>query len=294
MPPNNGQQYYGNSAQQNPSPATPGQSFMPPQVTPPAQQLPTTGGDTTNTASAQRRNPNSTQNTLLLSEVRDGLVIMNDGSMRAVITCRSINFDLMSEREREAVEFSYQQFLNSLYFPIQISIRSQKVDLGPYLERLEKVRHEQDNLLLGVLMDDYIEFINILARETNIMDKSFFVVIPYYPAGDVGSAVNNSKNLLSNLFTPQTPQRIRIDENTYNKGRDELKNRVSTVINGLAQLGVRSVQLDTKQLGELYYNVYNPDTAVREPIGDFTNLSAPVITKGSGTAPQPHLDREIT
>ena len=221
------------------------------------------------------------------------MAIMNDGSMRAVVTCRSINFDLMSEREREAVEYSYQNFLNSLYFPVQILIRSQKVDIGPYLDLLEKIRRDQDNMLLGVLMDDYIAFIAALSQETNIMDKSFFIVIPYYPAGDVNSAVNQSKNMLGSLFGSTTQQHMRIDEATYNKSKDEIRNRVQTVINGLLQIGIRSTQLSTKELGELYYNIYNPDTAVREPLGDFTSLAAPIITKGSGQAPQPHLDKEI-
>lgn len=221
------------------------------------------------------------------------MAIMNDGSMRAIVACQSINFDLMSDREREAVEYSYQNFLNSLYFPVQILIRSQKVDIGPYLDLLERIRRDQDNMLLGVLMDDYISFIAALAQETNIMDKSFFIVIPYYPAGDVNSAVNQSKNLLGSLFGSTTQQRIRIDEVTYNKSKDEIRNRVQTVINGLLQIGIRSAQLNTKELGELYYNVYNPDTAVREPIGDFTALNSPIITKGPGQAPQPHLDREV-
>lgn len=281
-----------------PQPGTPasppqaivGGSALPAAPPPPA---PTVGGSPQVTSTGtKQKNPNSTQNALLISEIRDSLVVMNDGSMRAIVTCRSINFDLMSDREREAVEYSYQQFLNSLYFPIQILIRSQKVDLGPYLERLAKLRREQDNMLLGVLMDDYIDFIANLADQTNIMDKSFFVVVPYYPAGDVGSAVNTSKNFLSNLFAPQTQQRIRIDETTYRKGQDELKNRIGTVVNGLLQLGIRSVQLNTKELGELYYNVYNPDTAVREPLGNFENLTAPIVTKGQGKAPQPHLDKE--
>lgn len=239
------------------------------------------------------RNPNSSQNSLLIAELRDSMAIMNDGSMRAVVACRSINFDLMSDREREAVEYSYQNFINSLYFPIQIMIRSQKVDIGPYLDLLEKIRRDQDNMLLGVLMDDYISFIGLLSQETNIMDKSFFIVVPYYPAGDVNNAVNQSRNMLGSLFGGNKQQRIRIDEATYNKAKDEIRNRVQTVINGLLQIGIRSSQLNTKQLGELYYNIYNPDTAVREPLGDFNNLNSPIITKGQGSAPTPHLDREI-
>jgi len=148
-------------------------------------------------------------------------------------------------------------------------------------------------MLLGVLMDDYIGFINALAQETNIMDKSFFIVVPYYPAGDVNSAVAQSRNMLGGIFGNNQQQRIRIDEATYNKAKDEIRNRTQTVINGLLQIGIRSSQLNTKELGELYYNVYNPDTAVREPLGDFSNLNAPIITKGQGQAPQPNLDREV-
>jgi hypothetical protein len=238
------------------------------------------------------RNPNSTQNSLLVTEIRDGLVVMNDGSFRAVIACKSINFDLMSDREREGVEYSYQSFLNSLYFPVQIFIRSQRVDIAPYIERLDKVRRSQDNMLLGVLMDDYINFIAALAEETNIMDKSFFVVVPYYSGGDVGNAVENSKNMLTGMLAPQKQMHIKIDQQMYAKAKDELSNRVNTVLNGLFQIGIRSVQLNTKELSELYYNVYNPDTAVREPIGNLDNVTgAAVIRKGQGKAPEPHLER---
>lgn len=261
-----------------------------PQPGQPAAAQPGKGGKAG--APVPQGNPNSTQNALLISEIRDNMVIMNDGTMRAIVACRSINFDLMSDRERESVEYAYQQFLNSLYFPVQICIRSQKVDIGPYLERLGKIRRDQDNMLLGVLMDDYIAFISALAQETNIMEKNFFVVVPYYPSGDMSSAVNSSKNFLANLVAPQKQQHIRIDEATFAKAKDEIKNRVSTVVNGLMQMSIRSTQLNTKELGELYYNSYNPDTAVREPLGNFEDLSAPIVTKGQGNAPQPHLDKE--
>ncbi|EDK72769.1 hypothetical protein TM7_0071 [candidate division TM7 genomosp. GTL1] len=238
------------------------------------------------------RNPNSTQSSLLIAELRDGMAVMNDGSFRAIVTCKSINFDLMSSREREGVEYSYQSFLNSLYFPVQIFIRSQRVDLGPYLDRLIKVRQAQDNMLLGVLMDDYIDFMSALSEQANIMDKSFFVVVPYYPAGDMGSAVNTSKNFFASLFATQQKGSVRIDQNTYEKAKDEIKNRVDVVTSGLFQIGIRSVQLSTKELGELYYNVYNPDTAVREPIGNFEELTSTFVQKGQGEASRPYVDRE--
>jgi type IV secretory pathway VirB4 component len=236
------------------------------------------------------RNPNTTQNTLLISEMRDQMVIMNDGSFRAVIACQSINFDLMSEREREGVEYSYQSFLNSLYFPVQIFIRSQRVDIGPYIERLSKIRREQDNMLLGVLMDDYINFIAALSQETNIMDKDFYIVVPYYPTGDVNAIVANSRNFFSALLKPEKQQHIQIDQTAYAKAKEEISNRVNAVLSGLFQMGVRGSQLNTKQLAELYYNVYNPDTAVREPLGNFENLTSTFVQKGTGQAPQSHLE----
>lgn len=280
-------------ATNTPLPSLTPQDIIAPQQPQPQPQSPAPQAAQNQPPASQTKRPkNSSQNSLILSELRDSMVIMNDGSMRAVITCRSINFDLMSDQEREAVEFSYQSFLNSLYFPVQILIRSQKVDLGPYLDRLDKIRRDQDNMLLGVLMDDYIDFITALAQETNIMNKSFYVVVPYYPAGDLTTITNSSRNLITNLFAPQSQQRLTIDEATYNKAKDEIRNRVQTVLNGLNQIGIHGVQLNTKELGELYYNVYNPDTAVREPLGNFENMTASVITKGSGKAPQPQLERE--
>lgn len=235
------------------------------------------------------KNPNTTQNSLLISEIRDGMVIMHDGSFRAVIASKSINFDLMSSREREGVEFSYQNFLNSLYFPVQIFIRSQRVDIGPYIDRLVGIRKSQDNMLLNVLMDDYISFIDILSQEANIMDKSFFIVIPFYPAGDINNVIEQGKGFFGKIFAKPSNTATRIDKVSYEKARDEIKNRVDAVLSGLFQIGVKSTPLTTKELGELYYNVYNPDTAVREPLGNFENVTATYVRKGAGEAPRPHL-----
>lgn len=232
---------------------------------------------------------NTTQNSLLISEMRDSMVIMGDGSFRAVIACKSINFDLMSSREREGVEYSYQNFLNALYFPVQIFIRSQRVDIGPYIDRLATIRRSQDNMLLNVLMDDYINFIDILSQEANIMDKSFFVIVPYYPTGDLSNVLEQSRGIFSKLFSKQQATATRIDKVAYEKAKDEIKNRVDSVTSGLFQIGVKSVQLNTKELGELYYNMYNPDTAVREPLGDFENVTSTYVRKGEGEAPRPHL-----
>lgn len=242
-----------------------------------------------------KANPNSTQNSLQIAEIRDGIVIMNDGSFRSVIMVKSINFDLMSPQEREAVEYSYQGFLNSLYFPVQIFIRSQKVDLRPYIERLDKIRSEHDNMLLALLMEDYIAFIADLSQQTNIMDKKFYVIIPYFPVADITKALTQSKNFFSGLMGlfSNKEQHVVINEAELNNAKDELRNRVQAVLAGLQQSSIQGLPLDTQELIELYYDTYNPDTATRQQLKNFNDLNAPVVEKGRGLAPQPELDREL-
>ncbi len=230
--------------------------------------------------SPNTESPTSTQSTLLISEIRDNVVIMKDGSFRAVVACKSINFDLMSDTEREGVEYSYQNFLNSLKFTTQILVRSQRVDIGPYIEQLSEIRRNNDNMLLGVLMDDYINFIDILSQEANIMDKSFFIVIPFYSSPDAEKVVEQTKNFFKSFSKSKAPEITRIDRATYDKALSELTNRVDSVISGLFQIGIHSVRLNTKELGELYYNFNNPDTAVREPLVDFANLATMYVKKG--------------
>jgi hypothetical protein len=247
------------------------------------------------TKPATSPNPNSTQNMLQIAEIRDGIVIMSDGSFRSVVMVNSINFDLMSRAEQEAVEFSYQNFLNSLYFPLQIFIRSQKVDMGPYIEKLDKVRSEHDNMLLALLMDDYVDYIESLSEQTNIMDKKFYIVIPFFPKIDAQKTFTQSKNFLTGftaLFSKQD-QHVVINEEDLEKAKSELRNRVQTVLDGLMQCGIQSLPLDTEELIELYYDTYNPDTATRQQLKDFDAMQADVVTKGDGTAPQPNLEREL-
>jgi type IV secretory pathway VirB4 component len=242
---------------------------------------------------APKSNPNSTQNTLLISEIRDGVVIMNDGSFRSVVMVKSINFDLMSPQERDGVEYAYQGFLNSLYFEIQISVHSSRVDLGPYLEKLDKIRAEHDNMLLALLMEDYIVYMDNLAQQTNIMDKKFYVVIPFFPTVDAQKAVQASKSFFGSAFGKKE-QAVTINEATLEAAKTELRNRVQLVLSGLMQCGVQGLPLDTQELIELYYDVYNPDTATRQQLKNFDDLTAPIVTKGVGQAYQPNLDRELT
>lgn len=262
MPPN----------QQLPNQQIPNQQF-------PNQQVETSSVDLSQKIHETPKNPNSTQNTLLLSEVRENMVIMTDGTFRAVVACQPINFDLMSQSEQEAVEYGYQNFLNSLTHPIQIIARSQRVDIGPYLDKLINIRNSNDNMLLNLLMDDYINFVDILAQDANIMDKSFFIIIPYFPLGELNTPLDQSKGFFNILFSKAPPSVVKIDSKTYERAKTDLANRVNSIVNGLSNVGIKSVPLNTKELGELYYNFYNPDTALREPLGNFNEAASTYVRK---------------
>ncbi len=284
--------------QAGPQPAFPGYpqpgAQLPPQAYPaPQPNVPVTG--TPPQPPPIKANTNSTQNTLQIAEIRDGIVIMNDGSYRSVVMVKSINFDLMSPQEQEAVEYSYQGFLNSLYFPIQIFIRSQKVDLQPYIEKLDKIRTEHDNMLLALLMEDYIGYIDNLSQQTNIMDKRFYVVIPYSPTVDVQKALTQSKNFFSGVVGIFNSKELHvvINEAELEAAKTELRNRVQSVLSGLLQSSIQGLPLDTQELIELYYDTYNPDTATRQQLKNFNSMTADVVTKGTGVAPQAHLQREL-
>jgi len=216
----------------------------------------------------------------LISEIRDGLVIMKDGSFRAVVAAQSINFDLMSPNEQDSVEYAYQSFLNSLTFNIQIAIRSQKIDIGPYLEKLTAIRRNQDNMLLNVLMDDYMIFIDALAKEANIMDKSFFVCFSYGAEDKMKQTAQATKKGFSALLTP-TPQAVKIGRPEFESAKTEMARRSAAIIDGLRAVGVPAVRLDTRALAMLYYNFNNPDTAVNQPLVDWQRYTHLYTTKGT-------------
>jgi len=225
----------------------------------------------------------STQNTLLISEIKDGVVVMRDGSLRGVILGSAINFDLMSSAEQGSVEFAYQGFINSLHFPIQIVIKSQRIDLTGYMEKLAALRGEQPNELLGALMDDYIANVRTLVDEVNIMDKQFYVVVPYFPPLNV----QKSSTLINGLkaaFEP-TPV-ITVAEEDFRKYKQELSQRMALAASGMSQMGIRAISLGTQELVDLYYSWYNPEVAQNQKLIDVAQMVTPVVTKGEGTAPR--------
>jgi type IV secretory pathway VirB4 component len=237
----------------------------------------------TSNAGSARNTGKSTQNSLLISEIKDGVVVMRDGSLRAAILGSAINFDLMSQQEQDAVEFAYQGFLNSLHFPIQISIRSRRIDLDGYIEKLQALQTEQSNQLLALLMEDYIANIKALVEEVNIMDKQFYVVVPYFPP----AVEMRSKNILTNMTAAFNPSPVvTVNETDFNEYKKELSQRVALVSSGLTQMGIRAIALNTQELIDLYYSWYNPDTATNEKLIDASQLQTAAVTKGEGQAPR--------
>jgi type IV secretory pathway VirB4 component len=228
----------------------------------------------------------STQDTLLISEIRDGIVVMRDGSLRSVIMASAINFDLMSASERDAVEYAFQNFLNSLHFPIQIVIKSQRIDLESYIAKLQQLRTDQDNDLLAMLMDDYIANIKALIEEVNIMDKQFLVVVPFFPPAITNLRRANVITGLAGVFKKQTITTL--GEADFTAFKEELSQRVQLVSSGLGQIGVRNIPLNTQELIDLYYSSYNPDVAQQQRLVDAAQLQTAAVTKGAGDAPQ-HL-----
>jgi hypothetical protein len=131
------------------------------------------------------------------------------------------------------------------------------------------------------------------------MDKSFYVVVPYLPNKESEqrnlNIANESKSIVSGLGSlfSNTQTHVVIDEQKLEEAKTELRNRVQGVLSGLNECGVKSIPLDTQELIELYYGAYNPDTSTRQKVKNFDDLTAPVVTKGEGRAPQPNLDKEL-
>lgn len=194
-----------------------------------------------------------TQSFLKLSEIRDECIIMQDGTLRAVLAVSSTNFDLKSEEEQNALIYSYQRFLNSLDFHIQILLQSRKMDIGEYTEKLKGVMERQTNELLRMQTGEYIEFINRLVESANVMNKNFYVVVPYEmsvtPVGGGG--------FFSKIFGTGTAKQISAKQQAFIDYKKQLDERASTVAANLGSAGLRVVRLNTDQLIELVYNSYN-------------------------------------
>ena len=192
------------------------------------------------------------QNVLQIEEIRDGTLVLKDKSLRAVLMASSINLALKSADEQTAVILQFQSFLNSLDFPIQIFIQSRKLNIEPYLDTLKESQKKQVNDLLKIQIAEYIEFIRTFVHASNIMSKTFFIVVPYTTAAATQSKITG----IFNFGRSSTPKALTPE--VFEEYKKQLWQRVDHVIQGIIRTGVRAVPLNTEEIIELYYGLYNP------------------------------------
>lgn len=201
----------------------------------------------------------STQLYLKVSEIRDDAAILKNGGLRMVLKTSSVNLNLKSEQEQNAVIYSYQNFLNSLEFPIQIVVRSKKLDLEQYIDKLKKIGVKQGNPLLQKQTFEYIEYVSRLVEYADIMEKQFYVVIPQDPIGEERRSF--FKSFLESIFPGDSVSKIKQRHAQFAELKKRLTQRVNTVRAGLESCGLRADPLNTQELIELFYETYNPLTS---------------------------------
>ena len=194
-----------------------------------------------------------------IKEVRNGVIILKDGGLRAILIASSINLSLKSSDEQIAIINQFQNFLNGLDFPTQISIQSRRLDIRPYLLMLEARLKEQTEPLLKIQTKEYIEFIKSFTDEVNIMTKTFFVVVPYS-----STIIKTKDGILDSFIGGGAPKKQvedtkkALDLASFEEKRSQLEQRINVIVSGLSGIGIRSSQLKTDEIVELFYKTFNP------------------------------------
>ncbi|HEC30497.1 MAG TPA: hypothetical protein ENI66_00590 [Candidatus Yonathbacteria bacterium] len=199
----------------------------------------------------------SAQSFVPIKEVRDGIVILKDGTMKIILMTSSVNFALKSEDEQTGLLMQFQNFLNSLEFTTQISIQSRRLDIKPYLATLQERVKGQLNDLMRIQTEEYIEFIRSFTESTNIMTKTFLVIVPYAPE----ALLNTKRKILDKIILKKDgikAKPAKIDLEIFEEARSQLQQRANVIKQGLARVGVRAVPLGTEEIIEMYYKIFNP------------------------------------
>lgn len=197
------------------------------------------------------------QNFVPISEIRDGIVMLKNGEMRAVLLATPLNLGLKSFDEQQATISGFQNFLNALEFPIQIVSSSRRLDIRPYLLSLENRIPEIKEELLRVQTREYIEFIRWFNEQYNIMSKFFYVVIPYN-GGFTSSKQTGMFAGIGDLLGGSKTSQQSADTKHFEESRSQVEQRIAVVQQGLTGVGVQTTQLDTAALIEVYHGLFNP------------------------------------
>lgn len=213
----------------------------------------------------------STQAYLDIAAIKDGIVVLENGGLRAVLLVTSVNFALKSPEEQEDIVLRYQGFLNSLHTPIQIVMQSRKLDLTDYLTKLRANAESQSNDAIRSQTVSYVAFMERLISVANIMDKRFYVIVPLDPDN------LRARGFIDRLLHPAKQITVTMTEQQFENYKTQLSERVNLIASGLGAMGLRSTQLSTQQLIELYYSTYNPEAAVHERLSGAEELTSGVV-----------------
>ncbi|MFA6383621.1 MAG: hypothetical protein WCX17_04340 [Parcubacteria group bacterium] len=216
---------------------------------------------------AKKASTSPTQQFLDVAEVREEAIVLKSGALRSVLAVSAINYDLKSSEEQDAIVNQYQNFLNSLDFPVQILISSRKLNIEKYVSFIETKEKVQENELLRLQISEYKNFIHQLVAVSNIMEKNFYIIVPFSPIE------NKDTGLLSNLGNMINPKKNILEKReNFEIYRNQLFQRVDHVIAGLSGIGLRIVPLQTQDLIELLYESYNPKVFNEEELGKMEEL----------------------
>ncbi len=199
----------------------------------------------------------ATQQFVQVEDVKSGVVYLKDGSLRAILMVNGINFDLKSETEQNTILHGFQEFLNGLDFSVQLFVHSRKLNIKPYLLRIEERKVQEKNELLKTQIEEYIEFVRTFVEQNPIISKRFFVIVPY----DVIQAVHRAKGFLSGLIGKKKGEEVM---SGAEQGAQQLQHRVEEVTSNLEAIGLRVTPLQDEEIVELYYNLYNPELVEKQ------------------------------
>lgn len=194
----------------------------------------------------------STQEHLDIDEIRDDLVVLKNGESVAVIQTNAVNFDLLSEREQDTMMYAYAALLNSLTFPIQVLVRTKRMDITNYMQTLASVRKEAVSPEIKDQIDKYAYFIKDLVAKNQVLNKRFYIVIPY-----LAISLTQLKSFGAGLFGKKAPATNKWA--TLEKSKVNLEPKIAHIIKQLGRMGLKSKQLNTEELVELFFDMYNPE-----------------------------------
>lgn len=205
----------------------------------------------------------STQRFLPIAEIKSNVVLLKNGGLRAVLLVEALNFNLKSETEQQGIISGYEGLMNTLSFPIQIVVRSAKMNIDPYIKHLRALAENQKNELLKIQTFAYADFVEHLIDIADIMQKRFYVIVPFdHSVMRKGIFEQFFSWISPDDSTAKAVQRAR----DFASGARGLKDRVNVVQTGLENIGLISKKLTTHELIELYYEIYNPKTSQEQKL----------------------------